>query len=237
MKRIVTITLALVRIYNLIYSGVSNTAIPRDIKDGIENVLFETSKNLKKDKILNALKLVENFLPDIMKSVHEKLATPIVDGWTPNELRKLTAAKELYPVSDFLEQPEDRWKYVRGFVNTKTLEECKEEIKLEESVKKAIAVTESEGKKTNYYSSDVLGLESKEESKEEEKKEESEEEDDEDHDSWKDKGKVVGNKEKVRAAQNALKNSVKTLIKIDGNPAFILTFYRCTNDWSFSSRI
>ena len=34
-----------------------------------------------------------------------------------------------------MREPEDRWKYVSGFVNTKTLDECKEEVQFQEAVK------------------------------------------------------------------------------------------------------
>lgn len=184
----------------------------------MENVLFETSKNLKSEKVLNGLKLIEEYLPDMMKTVHDKLKCPIDDNWTKNEQRKLKAAKEFYPIQEFMREPEDRWKYVSGFVNTKTLEECKEEVQFQEAVKKSKAESKSKTneKKKPYISGDQLGLNSKEEVK---NKVEEEDDDDDEYDednAWKNQKKVVGKTHKVTAAKNALHNSAKTLIRIDG---------------------
>jgi len=191
--------------------SIRNTAIPKDIKDAMENVLFETSKNLKNEKVLHALKLVELYLPDMMKTVHEKLTMDSEDFWAKNELRKLTAAKEFYPLAEFIKQPEDRWKYVAGFVNTKSLQECKSEVKFQEGVKKDKADKDANknGKTAKYVSADTLGLQDKEESKEFKKEEEEDDEDD-----WTLQERVKGSQHEVDAAKSALQNSTKTLLLI-----------------------
>jgi len=112
--------------------GVRNTSIPHDIKNQIEDILHKTSKNLKRDKVFNALKLLENYLPDIMKAVHEKLKVPQEFEWTENESRKLEAAMEFYTHAEFYRDPEERWRRVHGFVNTKSVQECKEEVEFQE---------------------------------------------------------------------------------------------------------
>lgn len=82
--------------------------------------------------MFHSLKLLETYLPDIMKSVHEKLKTPCETEWTENEVRKLKAAMEFYPPHEFIKDPEDRWRRVHGFVNTKTIAQCKEEVQFQE---------------------------------------------------------------------------------------------------------
>jgi NAD-dependent SIR2 family protein deacetylase len=118
---------------NFIYIiGIRNTSISSDIKNHMEDILNKTSKNLKKDKVFNALKLLETYLPDVISSVHEKLKTPNMYEWTENENRKLKAAMEFFPAHDFIREPEDRWRRVAGFVNTKNVNECKEEVQFQE---------------------------------------------------------------------------------------------------------
>lgn len=98
----------------------------------MEDILHKTCSKLKKEKVLNTLMLLENYLPDIISSVHEKLRTPNQYEWTDNEQRKLKAAMEFFPAQDFIREPEDRWRRVSGFVNTKNINECKEELQFQE---------------------------------------------------------------------------------------------------------
>lgn len=94
--------------------------------------MYKTSQNLKKDKVFNTLKLLENYLPDIMKSVHEKLKKENPPEWTENEQRKLKVALDFFPVHEFVRNPDERWRHIHGFVHTKSINECKEEIQLQE---------------------------------------------------------------------------------------------------------
>lgn len=82
--------------------------------------------------MINTLKLLETYLPDIMRSVHEKLKTARRGEWTENESRKLDVALRFYPTYDFIRDSEERWRHIHGFVNTKTIIECKEEVQLQE---------------------------------------------------------------------------------------------------------
>lgn len=61
--------------------GIRNTSIPNNVINCIEEILFKTSQNLKKDKVLNTLKMAETYLPDIMQRVHEKLAEEQEEEW------------------------------------------------------------------------------------------------------------------------------------------------------------
>lgn len=90
--------------------------------------MFKTSQNLTKDKVFNTLKLIETYLPDIMKKVHQKLKEPKTMDWCENESRKLKAAMEFFREGEFMKDPNERWARVAGFVNTKTVNECKEEV-------------------------------------------------------------------------------------------------------------
>lgn len=119
------------------FVGVRNTSIPSDIKNQIEDIMYKTSKNLKKDKVANTLKLLETYLPDIMRSVHEKLKNSPQTDWTENESRKLNVALRFYPTYDYIRDSEERWRHIHGFVNTKTVLECKEEVQLQE-VRKSV---------------------------------------------------------------------------------------------------
>ena len=179
----------------------------------MEEILYKTSKNLKKEKVFNALKLLETYLPDVMKAVHEKLKTPLRNEWTENEHRKLKAAMEFFPVQEFIREPEERWRNVAGFVNSKRLNECKEEVELQEAIKLSKKQSQSSSKsgKQELISLDSFGLKNKEE-----KKQEVDEDEDEDDQYWDNQNYVTGRADKVLAAKNAMKNSVKTLIISEG---------------------
>lgn len=70
---------------NLPCYSIRSTSIHKEVKNCIEDILHKTSKNLKNNQIFNAMKLLENYLPDIMKSVHEKLKKADTSDWTQNE--------------------------------------------------------------------------------------------------------------------------------------------------------
>jgi hypothetical protein len=103
--------------------GIRSTSIHTEVKNCIEDILHKTSKNLRNNQVFNAMKLLETYLPDIMKSVHEKLKKTGTMDWTENECRKLKMAMDFFPQQEFMREPEDRWRRVAGFVNTKTIDQ------------------------------------------------------------------------------------------------------------------
>jgi len=108
---------------------------------------------------------------------------------------------ELFPEHEFFKEPMDRWRRVAGFVHTKTIDECREQADLQ----KAIELSAKEGK--------VYVKPKKVEKKVEEvKKEQTEGEGEEDYGELQ---HVIGSSNTVDAAKAALKNSAKTLVKID----------------------
>lgn len=94
----------------------------------IEDILFKTSQNLKNEKVFNTLKLAENYLPDIMNAVHQKLPGFNKHEWCENEVRKLKAALLLFPEYEFVKEPQERWRKIASFVHTKMVDECRYQV-------------------------------------------------------------------------------------------------------------
>ena len=108
--------------------GIRSTSIPFDVVNLIEDVLYKTSQNLSKEKVFNTLKLLENYLPDIMNTVSQKKKTINKNEWCDNEIRKLKAALILFPVYEFVKEPLERWRKISSFVHTKYIDECRYQV-------------------------------------------------------------------------------------------------------------
>lgn len=91
----------------------------------MEDILFKTSQNLKNERVFNTLKLLENYLPDIMNAVYQKLSGFNKNEWCENEIRKLKVALLLFPEYDYVKEPLERWRKIASFVRTKMVDECR----------------------------------------------------------------------------------------------------------------